>query len=500
MPVFSFLENLIQTLSTAKEPEQLRDAIRESVNELTDAQIQEIDDALSKIPLGVVWDKSEVHGLEAMLLYGNKEKRVVLSDKRQSPKGYDGTIPEFFAENGVEIKKLQLLMVSLDVFDRAGFLRISQDPENAPRRFTTLLKDLKRFAESDSTACSRTKSLIEFYLPPGLNAPRGITLTASDKDDLIREVCRGTDIEVETLTGLPPPFKKGCKYFQIATGRYTVKSALLKKEDVTTIGISAFYKRSLDVIIKIAERYEVLVVAPKDALNAQLDLRIDRLHTHPNIEAINHHHAEGRNDYQHCDIVFAFHYEPRPDEIEKIARRIYSGIPLNFDRKAIDLEVDGVKLTGVMRYTDERVQKVYDRECESRHMQTIMRLRPMINPNKLMFSLSAEPVSRIPIAPVPFTLPELENFILNTDGDLADFDVYLESKATQSIKDLAEQDGVSERTAYRRTEKQRAEAVDNDTQTVCKLKNQGLSIRKIADKTGFSRGKVEGILKKHKVS
>ena len=499
IPVFSFLENLIQTLSTAKEPEQIRDAIRECVKDVADAQRQDLDDALSKIPLGVVWDTSD-EGLEAILVYGNEEKRVVVSDTRQPPKGYDGTIPVYFAEKGVEIEKLQLLSVSLDVFDRAGFLRISQDPEKAPRRFTTLVKDLQRFADSASTACHRTKSVIEFYLPPGLNAPRAITLTASDKDDLIREVYRGTGIEVETLTGLPPPFKSGNKHFQISTGRYTAKTALLKKEDGALTGIHSIFKRTLDVILKIADRYEVLVVAPKDALNAQLAPRIERLHTHPNIEAINHHHAEGRNDFQHCDVVFAFHFEPSPDEMKKIALQIYRTETLNFDREETDVEVDGVKLAGVMRYKDERVQKVYDRECESRHMQSLMRLRPMINPNKLMFSFSAEPVSRIPVAPVPFTLPELENFILQKNGDPTNFDAYLENKATQSVKDLAEKDGVSERTAYRRTQKQRADAKAETEQQVLKLADQGLSQRKIKERLGISLGNVQGILKKHKVT
>ena len=499
--IYLFLKKLIQELSTAKEPEQIRNAIAASVKNLTVEQIHTFDSMLSKIPLGVVWNKSD-QGLEAILLYGDEERRVFVSDKRQPPDGFDGTIPTYFAEHGVQINTLQLLTVSLDVLDRAGFLNITEDPEKAPRRFTTLLKDLKTFAESNSTACHRTKSTIDFFLPPGLNAPRGITLTASDKNDHIREVYRGTDIEVETLTGLPPPFQPRCKYFQIATGRYTTKKGLLrlKKEKGEYVGVTTIFKRMLKVILKIADRYDVLVVAPKGALNAKLDTRIAKLHTHPNVEFINHHHAEGRNDFQHCDVVFVFNFEPRPDEIEKIARRIYRTGTLNFNREETDVEVEGVKLTGVKRYKDERVQKVYDRECESRHMQALMRLRPMINGNKMMVSFSAEPVSRIPIPPVPFVLPELETFILKDEGDLADFDTYLENKAYRSVKDIVEEDGVSESTAYRRTENQRSESVENEIKIVLKLKSQELSIRKIADKTGFSRGKVEGILKRHKVS
>lgn len=498
--VYTFLKTLIETLSTAEEPEQIRDAITSCVSHLTDTQIKTLDKLLSKIPLGVIWNRSD-EGLEALLLWGNVKRRVFCSDKRQPPDGYDGTIPTFFAEDGVEIDTLQLLTVSLDVFDRAGFLQITKDPERSPRRFTSLVKDLKTFVETGSTACYRDVSVINFYLPPGLNAPRGITLTASDKDNLIREVYSHTQIEVETLQGLPPPFKEGCQYFQIATGRYTAKSTLLEKQDGAVIGAFPILQRMIDVILKTADTYKVLVVAPKDVLNAELDPRIEKLHLHPTVEVINHHHAEGRNDFQHCDVVFVFHFEPRPDEIEKIARRIYRNETLNFDdRQTTDVVVDGVTLAGVNRYKDERVQKVYNRECESRHMQAMMRLRPMINTNKMIVSFSAEPVSRIPIPPVPFTLPEMETFIMKEAGDLAAFDTYLELKASRSIRKIAEQDGVSKSTAYRRTEKQRADAKSKIERRVLELHDQEYSIREISDELGISRGKVEGILRKNKVS
>ena len=491
-----FLKNLLEKLSTAAEPEQIRDAIKASVKHLTDDDVSNFDNMLSKIPLGVIWDKSD-EGLEAVLIYGDAERRVFVTDERQPPEGFDGTIPTYFAEHGVEINTLQLITVSLDVFDRAGFINITQDPEKAPRRFTSLVKNLKTFAASESTACHRTKSTLDFFLPPGLNAPRGITLTASDKDDLIREVYRDTRIEVETFTGIPPPFMPGCKYFQIATGRYTTKRGLLElgKEKGKYIGVSSIFKRMLDVILKIADRYDVLVVASKDALNAKIDSRIAKLHNHLNVECINHHHAEGRNDFQHCDVVFVFNFEPRPDEIEKIARRIYREDTLNFDREKTDVEVDGVKLASVMRYKDERVQKVYDRECESRHMQALMRLRPMINPNKMIVSFSAEPVSRIPIPPVPFILPELETFILKDNGDLATFDAYLESKAKRSVKEVTEQDGVSESTAYRRTKKQRVDAKTEMKAKAVEMKNSGYSITEIANHFGKNKGTVSRWLK-----
>ena len=74
-----------------------------------------------------------------------------------------------------------------------------------------------------------------------------------------------------------------------------------------------------------------LVVAPIAFIQAA---GTKKLREHPNVTLINHHHAEGRNDYQDCDIVFVFHYEPRPDVIEAQSKRIYrNAVALSFERE-----------------------------------------------------------------------------------------------------------------------------------------------------------------------
>lgn len=505
--IYTILKMLIESLSTAKEPEQIQESFQKLVRNLTENEITEIDNKLSKIPLGVVWNKTEKHGLEALLIYGDTEKRVHVSDHYQSPDGFDGTISTTFAENGVRLQEFGLLTVSLNTFAEAGFVDLHKDSGDVPRHFTSLFKDIKTFVESGSTACQRTAVGFDFYLSPGLNAPRGITLTASDKDDLISEVYRDTGIEVETITGPPPPFKPGCKYYQISTGRYTAKSSLLKKENDGVFNRKPMMDRIAKTILKIAERYQVLIVAPKDILKIPTTEKenvvpglTEQLHLTPNIQLINHHHAEGRNDYQHCDIVCLFHFEPHPDEIQLSARCVHPTADLSFKRKSMDVLVDGVMLTGATRYIDARVQAVYDRECEARHMQAIMRLRPMINPDKIILSFSAEPVSRVPIDPMPFMLPELEQFAIKENGDIAAFDDWLEEKAQQPVEKIAEQEGIKTRAAYYRTEKQRAGSKMERNTKVKALHDKGLKQQEIADELSIGLATVNRILKRIKNS
>ena len=221
---------------------------------------------------------------------------------------------------------------------------------------------------------------------------------------------------------------------------------------------------------------------------------------HPHLT--NHHHAEGRNDYQHCEIAFIFHTEPSVAEIKKLAQITFPNENLSFEREEMDVVVDGVTLERVMRYTDAHVQMVYNLECERRLMQSIMRLRPMINEDKLIFLFTAEPISGIPVAPIPFTLPQLERFLLKENGDIADFEAYLQTldEHRQDVKLIVEQEGVSERWAYKKTEEERKQAkAQEDADLLRKAKDlldQGYSQVVTAKTLGMSRGKLQTLLKK----
>jgi len=458
-----FLKTLLEKLSTAKEPDQIRHAIKISIQHLNAEDIDRLDDALSKIPVGIVWKRDMLTELYAIAIFGNKEHKVALSDDMPPPEGFDGTIPTMFVdeEKGVEIDKLKTFMVTLDTLERMGFVDIMKDPNKVPRRYVNFVSDLRAFIDCGSKACQRVGNhTILFTLPPSLNAPRGITLTASDTDDLISLVYDGTGINVTTLQGPPPPFMSGCKFFQISTGRYTPASGLLQenKNDTDLPLLSPIMRRMLTTILRVADSKLTLVVGPK-ALEKLLDkheedMLLHQIERHPNIEVINHYHAEGSNSYEDYECCFVFHFEPSVSEIEKIVRQVNWMHNVSFEREETDIVVDGVTLKKVMRYKDERVQRVFDRECNRRMMQAEMRLRPMLHIDKILFSLSAEPISRMPIQPIPFTLPQLERFILKEQGDVAEFDEYLEKLNQRTAKEVQQQDGVSRRQAFYQTEKQ----------------------------------------------
>ena len=512
--LFIFLDMLIKELSTTKKPEQIRAAFQKCLGMLTDDYIAAFDDALSKIPVGLVYERDAEGYLFATAIYGdNIEKRLCVSDDETPPKGFDGTIPEDFARDGVEIDTLKLFKVDLDLFERFGFIDMRRDSHNVPRRWVNFVADIKAFVDSGSKACFKDETgNIEFYLPPGLNAPLGLTLTASDTDDLISEVYRPTDISVTTITAPPPPFMPGCKIFQIATGRYTAKSALIEKDpdntkttykpDGSEVVETAWkpkpiLKRMLKAILTAARKpkdadesdkvrfRDALVVAAKDIVENTADPLLDDIRENSFFHFTNHHHAEGRNDYQHCEVAFIFHSEPAITELQKIAQIAFPTETLSFEREAMNISVDGVTLEKVMRYTDERVQKVYNRECESRLMQAMMRLRPMLHENKLIFLFTAEPVQRIPVAPIPFTLKQLERFLFEEDGDIVDFEAYLQELEALDVKEIAEVEGLKKSQAYKKTEEKRKQTDEDLKAEAYRLASEeNLNQQEIADRLG----------------
>ena len=196
---------------------------------------------------------------------------------------------------------------------------------------------------------------------------------------------------------------------------------------------------------------------------------------------------------------FIFLYEPIPTAVEQIAKRVYRDADLSFERELVDLEKGGVRLKGANRYVDSRVQRIYDKEVEKRLMQAITRLRQMLNTGKKCYLLTSEPVSGLPVKPIFFTLADAQGCQAK-HGTLDRLGEYLEIRADMSIDQIAEADNVTKSTAYRRTEKQRTQTKVDMEAHIIELKDQGLSVRKIAAMLDISRGKVEGVLKKNKLS
>ena len=518
-----FLTDLIAKLSTAQEGVDFV----ERTKALLEADkyrhaLPIIDEQLAKIAVTITFHKADnpvkaltgepLHDMFAIVEYQGQSVTCAVLRKKVSPVLFEvhSDITWIKAPNkAVELGEPYGRFVSLTEFCRLGFgsMESLESITRLPVPLTNFVSDLQNFvasSHSKTPPCHRTSEGWEYYLKPSMNARRGIMISAGDTEQEIRELYTETDIDIQSVVGSPPEWKGRNEFCQISTGRYTPRQSLYTKDTKTDeVALKTKGIDFINLILNEAKTGEkILVVCPKDFTSEGKlanEPLIAQMLSLPNLSVINHHHAEGVNNYSDCDKSFIFAYEPIPTEVEHIAKRIYRDADLSFEREQVNVEKGGVVLENANRYVDERVRRVFDKECEKRLMQAITRLRQMLNTGKKCYLLTSEPVSGLPVKPIFFTLGEAQGCQAE-HGTLDTLSEYLKQRADMSIDQIAEVDNVTKSTAYRKTVNQRKQArADIETQ-ILELKDQGLSVRKIADMLGFSRGKVEGALKKNKLS
>ena len=333
--------------------------------------------------------------------------------------------------------------------------------EEPPIRHQNLLRDLKTFfgenlsIENAPFTFDAKHQSFDYHLKPTLNHKRVIFNTASDPDNLIGEAYRDTNINITRHTGTPPAWKTDL-VFQISTGNYLPRHSLIAQQD-GELHLKPRAQEFIDAYIQpsIKAGLKVLVVAPKAFQDVQTVKQwavTEMADFTPGSNALltNHHHAEGRNDYQDFDIVFVFHYEPDHSPLQTQAKHIYRApeTPLSFDRDKRKITQASVRFEK-NTYTDKRVRSVYNRECSARLMQSAMRLRPNINEDKIIVFLTAEPVD-IPVTPIPLHPQDAKRFT----GDWTDFKDKLQEKANATVQERIAA-GESKSKAYRDTEEAR---------------------------------------------
>ena len=497
---FKTLEKLCDLISTAKTPETFILGVKEWIDSIED--INALDDKLEKYPVGVVISKTPATAeheqpFEATLIYQSQEVTVPVVDFETA----DDT-PAFFVDPDTSIKTdtYQVRFVPLGFLLKVGLAALD-DP---PRRHRKMFSDLKTFFDENANIVTAPftfdpkNQTFEYHLKPTLNHRHTIFNTASDPDNLIGEAYRDTDINITRHTGTPPAWKTDLM-FQISTGAYLPRQSLITKCDGelhlrprAQEFIDGYIQPSIDAGLK------VLVVGPKAFQDVKSVKRwavtdLEDFTQGRNTLLTNHHHAEGRNDYQDFDIVFIFHYEPNHYEIQAAAKRIYRNpeTPLDFTREKRTVTMGGVRFEKTV-YIDDRVQAVYNRECRARLMQSAMRLRPNINDNKIIVFLTAEPVD-IPVTPTPFRPQDAKHFT----GDWVDFKEKLQAKANATVQERIAA-GDSKSKAYRDTAPQRQQAskqekADRDAE-ICQRFDNGQSKKQIADEMCIGRATVKRVL------
>ena len=482
--IYQSLKTLLDLISTAETPSDFINGLSEWITTIDD--IETLDKKISKFPVHITFEKSpetaeHKQPFMARVQYRDAEKTVPVVNFETAD-----TTEAFYTEEPITLGTAETRFMPYGFLLKVGLASLSEPPH----RYRNFLKDIKTFIDENKvidaapfTFDPKEQSFV-FHLKPTLNHRRVIVNTASDPDDLITEAYKETPVHITRHTGTPPAWKSNL-VFQITSGAYLPRQSLLAKDGKKLI-LKRYAKDMIESFIKpsIKAGLKTLVIAPKafqevESVREWAVTDPDDYKPRQNAILTNHHRAEGRNDYQDCDIVFEFHYEPNHHEIQADAKHIYRNpeTPLDFTREKQTVSVNGVSFEK-NAYTDERVQAVYNRECRARLMQGPMRLRPNIHAGKIIVYLTAEPIDS-PVTPIGFTPGDRDLFT----GDWTAFREALQAKAKAiengDVKAVMETTGKSKRTAERATKSQRQQAKTERDDAIIQLHQDGLSQRKI---------------------
>ena len=355
-----FLNALLRETSTENTPLGWTNAVKSVLEMYDDDTLNEIDRQLQGIPVEVRFERVDDDAVEydlteramyftiAHITYGGKKQScAVLRDEIDdsvyevcTKTDYPPIAEKIVPVDGYTPDVLYNRFLFLETFCRIGFgnLKTTDDVLKLPRRYRNLTADLRAFIDtvnSDTPAVRKNTATVEinskkqevivgwtYYLRPGMNARRGIVISASGGFDEITELYKESRIHIEHLTTPPAEWQPGNKVFQISTGRYTPKSALFITEKGEIVGITNRGKSFLSAIhTEVSQNPQrSLVVAPKP-LTAEGELAelggVKALCELEHVEVTNHFHAEGTNRYTGVENIFILHFEPSVDEIQK---------------------------------------------------------------------------------------------------------------------------------------------------------------------------------------
>ncbi|MYC77417.1 hypothetical protein F4X10_16765 [Candidatus Poribacteria bacterium] len=127
-------------------------------------------------------------------------------------------------------------------------------------------------------------------------------------------------------------------------------------------------------------------------------------------------------------------------------------------------------------------------------MQSAMRLRPNIHPDKILVFFTSEPVD-IPVTPIAFFLSDADSF----NGNWQAFSEHCQQKAkaeeTGDVETLTDA-GMSERTAQRRTKVTRKQGKNDRDAEILRRYTTEESKKQIATKMKISQDTVKRVLDK----
>ena len=315
-----------------------------------------------------------------------------------------------------------------------------------------------------------TDGNITLSIPPQVHPKIKAVLLMSATADIpsTKNAFRRQPVTFTTSEGKPSHWAKGVKGFQYVGARWTTQSIfeLQKDDDGKTVYdddgspiIVGLRPKTVEMLQKLTElarndSRKCVFISYKEFVEGEIaELEVVK-QLHEAFDTVTHYDIAPGMNFEGYKIFVTFGYpKVKWSVIEREARKQYAHEPerLNFDYTTTT-EQEEVYSSTHRRFTDPRVENIRQQLTTHKLQQGNGRARHTRWEDTITIAFCAEPIPGFTELATPFTDEDWRN------TESFDLDAAIEANATRSIKDIAEQDGVSERTAYRKTEKHRSDA------------------------------------------
>ena len=311
---------------------------------------------------------------------------------------------------------------------------------------------------------------ITLFIPPQVHPKLKAILLMSATADLAstKNAFRGQPVTFTAVEGMPTHWAKGVKGFQYVNARWTTQSIFeyQKDDDGKTVYdddgspvIVGLRPKTVEILQKLTElarndSRKCVFISYKEFMEgeiAELDV-VKQLHEA--FDTVTHYDIALGMNFEGYKIFVTFGYpKAKWSTIKREARKqhAHDPKPLNFDYTTTS-EQGEVYSSTHGRYTDPRVENIRQQLTTHKLQQGNGRARHTRWEDTITIAFCAEPIPGFTELATPFTDEDWRN------TESFDLDAAIEANAKRSIKDIVEQDGVSERTAYRKTEEHRSDA------------------------------------------
>ena len=346
--------------------------------------------------------------------------------------------------------------------------------------------------------------VLEISVKPTLNFQNTVLLSATADADSVRAMLRpGVDFSHEQ--GPQARWREGCQVFQINTGVYTGESFFKKPFGREVSGPGPRLQDVVNAVLKEGNAGRKVLLVGRKALTSEAVRDVmSPILEHPNVAVLNYGAVDGLNDYTDFDTVFLMLPYPDRQELEARAWAVYREDfdTLDFEkRERVQVRCAGIAMS-MTSYSDVRVHELAISLMQEQSWQAAMRLRPNLNPDKVIVVLTAVPIPGLTDreGTVGISFEDLrrvrevrELSLINLPGETLAADL----ASGKTYEEIASERGVSEfavRNSKAARERRAVDKKERDDEIRARA-GAGESQRAIARAMGIKRSTVQWVLK-----